>query len=140
MEYLLAESKREFKQRDKNYDGIMIFFSGHGDKNNLLLSDYNGKDNGIYDRSEFISYFNGKRIRNKTSSSIKLYFLDSCRGSQLAQVIPLSSSISVPVGASQKGQYIHPEVNRGILFSNPDSYQSYEIVYDKYSDDIDWNR
>ena len=74
MKKILLETEQEFSNKSENYQGIMIFYSGHGDEQNLLLSDYdkadNGEVNGIYPTSKFISYFNGNNIRNKARSLI----------------------------------------------------------------------
>ena len=137
-ESLLLSAKNEFKRKDINYQGIFIFYCGHGDTNNLILSDYDGQTDGIYDRAKFISFFNGLNIRRK-AADYKLYFIDSCRGSQRAQVIPWKPSTDS--GVSHYGDdFIHPETNRGILYGNPDNYQSYSIPYDEEKDDIAWDR
>ena len=138
LKQLLLDTEQEFKSKNKNYQGIMVFYSGHGDSTHLLLSDYNGSTDGIYERSKLISYFNGRNIRSK-ATSFKLFFMDSCRGNQLSQVLGVGG---VGGGGFHRGndKLIHPESNRGILFSNPDSYRSYEIPYDILTDDIAWNR
>ena len=47
---------------------IILFYSGHGNDQNLLLSDYKEDDgnlDGIYPTSKLTSYFNGDNIRKK---------------------------------------------------------------------------
>ena len=135
---LLLNAAKEFKRKDITYQAILVFYSGHGDTNHLLLSDYDHESDGIYDRSKFLSFFNGANIKQK-AADYKLFFVDSCRGNQLAKVIPLAPASS-GVAIHRGNESIHPEHNRGIMYGNPDSYQSYEIPYDEVSDDIAWSR
>ena len=142
VERILLDAKKEFKNEKAQYQGIMIFWSGHGDQNNLLMSDYKktdkGIETGIYPRSSLISYFNGNNIRTK-AAAFKLFFIDSCRGAASSQVYPYSFGDG-GIGHRGNKNIIHPEDNRSILYSNPDTYSSYEVPYDEQSDDIAWHR
>ena len=145
LEQILLNTKIEFKSKQQQYQGIMVFYSGHGDSTNLLLSDFkkesDGEITGIYCRSKFISYFNGNNVRTK-ARSYKLFYMDSCRGNQMAELFPYEAKEDGAVIGGKGGNdtWIHPETNRGVLYSNPNSYQSYEIVYDRHKDDIAWHR
>ena len=37
MDDILLKAKQEFKKKEKQYKGIMVFYSGHGDLNNDML-------------------------------------------------------------------------------------------------------
>ena len=56
------------------FDGVMVFFSGHGRRNYILCSDYNEEcSQGVIDRMEFLQSFNGincpKQVEYQNSTS-----------------------------------------------------------------------
>ena len=139
----LSTARQQFIMNDE-YDGVMTFYSGHGNKDHLTLSDYkknkHGMDDGVYSRVKMEQYFNGNNIDDKKKIyKHKFFFIDSCRGDDDAILFRVKDHIIGSKGNERNiMKYIHPEMNRCIMYSNTDSYNSYEAPYNKWKGDIDW--
>ena len=128
---------------------ILVFYSGHGDQDNLLLSPWSEKHGHYckYPRDAFTSYFNGKTHKAPTKiNCYKLFFMDACRGdddSVMMSPRSLENSLS-SINGSARGKtggnaaYTHPEKNTCIFSSNWNGYKSYEVPYDEDKDDLDF--
>ena len=92
---ILRQAETEFTENE--YDGIITIFSGHGNRDYLLLSDYTEcidykTQNKVYtpnkySRMAFESYFNGNKFKgdDHRATAFKIYFVDACRGEELSQ-------------------------------------------------------
>ena len=126
MEILLERSRTRFKEG--NYDGLMVFFSGHGNQDSLILSDCTKEP-----RCAFESYFNGGKVKSKAKAH-KFYFVDACRGSKNSNVIDCKpknkNKEAIAKGDNvfeDENNLIHPEENRCIMYPNTNNYVSYQI-------------
>ena len=86
---LLDEARMEFKKNE--YDGVIVYFSGHGTEKSLLSSEYDGRHGAIL-RKDFCQWVDGDHCSSRVDK-YKFYFLDACRGSQ----------VSLPVGTRTRG-------------------------------------
>ena len=151
VEGILFEARKMFKDEQRKYKSIIVCYSGHGNQDNLLLSNYNiGTGEGFYSRSDFEQYFNGYKIPHK-SECFKIYFVDSCRGYEDSELIGVNCGKNNTKLASKaidddykcnvnNGHGKHPEINKCIMYSNMQNYKSYEAPYNPDTDDIAWNR
>ena len=144
-ENILSTAKTQFTNND--YDGVMIFYSGHGNKDHITLSDYkknkHGQDKGVYSRVKLEQYFNVNNIDNKDKTlKHKFFFIDACRGDDNSVLFRIKDQgvIRKGDGNNNKMRYIHPEMNRCIMYSNSDNYASYEAPFDEKTGDIDWDK
>lgn len=142
MEDILNSAKKKF--RDGDYQGIIVFYSGHGSEQHLLLSNFidNEHAQGKYLRTEFESYFNGINVKEK-ADAFKLYFIDACRGDADSELFITHVNVKKSNMARKGGiarQWTHPETNRCIMHSNCNTYSSYEVPFDEKTNDIAWNR
>lgn len=133
---ILQKAEDRFSNDKYGYDAIFVCFSGHGNHDNLLLSDFDGRGKGIYNRIKFESHFNASRIEKK-SQCHKFYFMDSCRGEVDSEMI--KTKVQIPRSKGNDAitfKFTHPEANKSVMHSNADSYRSYEVPYDEKCDDI----
>ena len=142
VESILSTAKTQFASND--YDGIMIFYSGHGNRDHLTLSDYkkrrHERDDGVYSRSRMEQYFNGYNIDNKEKTmKHKFYFIDSCRGDDDSVLFKMEINQN-DIRKGHTFKYLHPEMNRSIMYSNSNNYASYEAPFNKDTGDIDWDK
>ena len=75
VEDILSTAKTQL--RDEQYDGVIMFYSGHASLHHLRLSNFKkntDKQDGIYPRIRMEEYFNGFHTENK----YKFYFIHSC--------------------------------------------------------------
>eukprot|EP01083_Nonionella_stella_P099688 280289_1 len=143
---ILNEAQKMFKKSKLGYQCIMVFYSGHGDRDNVILSNLSQKGKKYkyakYSRAKMESYFNGKECR-KQVKAYKLFLFDSCRGSDESAAIGVPKvdddifnaedyefAISKGSLISKDEDRIHPEANRCIMYSNCDGYMSYEVKSD----------
>ena len=139
--YFLDEAK---------YQSLIFIFSGHGDKDNIILSDYSEtkihkqqiyyKYNKI-SRELITSYFNGGKF-TKQIHKTKFYFLDCCRGNNDSFPINIDDEstnnhnnnnnnhnnimqYAEALGSNNVQKSLHPDSNRCIFSSNTTGYQSY---------------
>ena len=120
------------------HNGILVFFTGHGSQNSLLLSDFAGSHDGTFPRIEFETYFGAGKIMEKYKS-YKMYFVDSCRGQEKSAVLVQQDSVPVRrLLLQSKGSknHVHAASNTSIMYSNSDSFRSYEVPYNEDKDDI----
>ena len=120
MDDIIATAQSQFGNDKNNYQGIIVVFSGHGNKNSLICS-----DDYIYDRLEFTKAFNGSKIVNKTGA-IKLFFIDACKGEQDANSV--QSYQNMHIGAEIKGfgkKSYHPDAQTTIYSPNTDGLSTY---------------
>eukprot|EP01084_Bolivina_argentea_P154476 269282_1 len=141
MDDILHEAKKKFRKKENEYQAIMIFFSGHGNSEWLLLSDFVNNNNyqGKYARKEFELFFSGSKVMEKIKEC-KFYFIDSCRGDTLSKVyeqeaLKINQNIAALVG-TKSGSYVQGTENISLLYSNSDSLESYEVPYDKGKYDV----
>ena len=114
IDMLLTRAKIEFRKEDKEYQAIIVIYSGHGNANNLQLSKYKQE----YCKHDFIHYFNGL-------GRYQFYFMDCCRGQ------------GIPKISGAKGLSLEPEENRAILYGTADGYRGYEVPYNEETMDIE---
>ena len=103
MRKLLEKAKERFKyptikdDRCDKWDGIIICYSGHGNGEYLICSDFKtnntDKSQGIFDRVELQQFFNGIQCP-KQVDLLKFYFVDACRGEETPFVIQHRSKSS----------------------------------------------
>ena len=89
----MVEAKIEFRNQHRNYQVLIVIYSGHGNANSLQLSLYKQ----AYSKHDFIHYFNGL-------GRYQFYLLDCCRGQGIPQI------------SGAKGLSLEPEENRAILY------------------------
>ena len=95
MDLLLNEARVEFMKNE--YDGIIVCFSGHGDKDSLLCSDFDGRGQGVFPRQDFNQWFDGNNCKSRIDKC-KFYFLDACRGGQMENIRPIKQDVNVNGG------------------------------------------
>ena len=147
MNTILSMAKAEFTENE--YDGIIAIFSGHGNRDYLLLSESRKiEENNMiryephkYSRVEFESYFNGNNFKDQEDKACayKVYFVDACRGEEVSQAWQRSyddSKENMGNFGLKKGnknntkQYIHPEMNKCVMHANSNNYCAYEVPFD----------
>eukprot|EP01084_Bolivina_argentea_P143081 251307_1 len=135
MEDILFAAKKRFRKKKYEYNCIMVFFSGHGSSNFVLLTDFVNENqyDGTFPRTELEFYFN--KIMEK-SGAYKMYFIDSCRGKSLSKVHLKEEASGLSNVVGSKGDYVHEAENTAVIYSNSDSFKSYEVPYDEKNDDI----
>ena len=144
VEIILNKAKEQFRMKQNGYQAIIVLYSGHGDRDHLLLSNYDSQTlDGRYRRDMFESHFNGYKIPEK-SDCYKFYFVDSCRGHIDAELINKKRNDNQLIKAkgneyNNVHEWQHPEENRCVMYSNMDNYRSYEVPFDKSKDDIAWD-
>lgn len=131
----LNKARDEFKNRP--YDGVLVFYAGHGDQNWLCCSDKK------IPRIKFERWFNGVNVVER-ANAFKFYFIDSCRG---------GDKITQDAGGNAMGNQnnndsaqdeckgnieFHPETNKVLIHGNSNGYVSYQVPYNDAYKDIDW--
>ena len=134
---ILPATKKEFRSEIGKYECIMLFYSGHGNETGIITS-----DGETYPRTKIEKYFNGIYATDQLFS-YKFMFFDSCRGKDESYTMPMSPQRK---GSDEKmiqnkdnddnkndmiETEIHPEHNRCIMYSNPNTYKSYGIPMNK---------
>ena len=83
IENILESAKKAF--RNKNYDSIMLFYSGHGTQDYLVLSNWTSKNgrkvNKTFSRDTIESYLDGYNVKDKAKTH-KFYFFRFLSGSK----------------------------------------------------------
>eukprot|EP01084_Bolivina_argentea_P248801 416257_1 len=104
--------KQEFTNKKNKHDAIIISFSGHGDKENIWFSDYDG-DDGKININEMQKYISYPFVRDKTLRDYpRIAIIDACRGQE---------SVSTKTKGTMS---LHPMDNWVSLYSNAPGYKS----------------
>eukprot|EP01084_Bolivina_argentea_P248802 416259_1 len=104
--------KQEFTNKKNKHDAIIISFSGHGDKENIWFSDYDG-DDGKININEMQKYISYPFVRDKTLRDYpRIAIIDACRGQE---------SVSTKTKGTMS---LHPMDNWVALYSNTSGYIS----------------
>ena len=132
VECILSTAKDQFVKNE--YDGIMIFYSGYGNRHYLKLSDYkknkDGQHDGIYPRIKMEQYFNGYLTQNK----YKFFFIHSCDDH------PQNAKITENEMKSKDDTLKDDALNRlNVMSIYSLNCSDYEAPFNKLTDDIDWN-
>ena len=142
----INKAREQFRIKQNGYQAIIVCYSGHGDRDHLLLSNYDSTTlDGRYRRDMFESHFNGYKCPEK-NECYKIYFIDSCRGHIEAELINKKRNDNAMIKAKGNDykdynmNWQHPEENRCVMYSNMDNYRSYEVPYDGIKDDIAWDK
>ena len=103
----------------------------------------------VIKRSDFEEFFNGNNVSEKMDC-FKIYFVDSCRGNRDGVMLPkvINNAERKAINIRSKGNgiqnacvdWIHPEDNISIMYSNANNYQSFEAPYDPITKDIAWDQ
>eukprot|EP01084_Bolivina_argentea_P248799 416255_1 len=104
--------KQEFTNKKNKHDAIIISFSGHGDKENIWFSDYDG-DDGKININAMQTYISYPNVRGIFRDYPRIAIIDACRGQESISTIKIKGTISV-----------HPMDNWVALYSNTSGYIS----------------
>ena len=91
---------------------------------------------GTFPRNEFELYFGSAKIPNKTDA-YKIYFVDSCRGNdESVAILKENQRDFMDTFVVAGGPNVHAATNTAIIYSNSNTFRSYEVPYNKEMDDI----
>eukprot|EP01084_Bolivina_argentea_P131549 232176_1 len=142
-----CRSKLSRKQNKNKYDALFIIYSGHGDEDNIILS-----DSYKYNRDKLMEYFNGNNVPFM-SNKPKIIIMDACRGNKdVVEAWPVSNNNTKNKSIRMKGpkdNQHHPDEQFIVLYATTKGYQVpdgddggnvIKTIYDIFNKDSNINK
>ena len=112
---LLADAQYHLRKHHTDYDAFIFAFSGHGDEENVRLSDGSG-----FSRTRLYQWFDGSNCLGFAGKP-KLFVVDACKGFDAAEQVGQNNA-----KAAQATHKVHVDKNIVVLNANTSGYLAYE--------------